>query len=136
MNKTSFLPEKIIDYSTLQGFQTASYETVEILENGNQIFESMLNSIENANKFILLETFIFWNGEIAKMFTRLLCKKSKEGIDCKIILDAYGCKKIDKNLVEELRKCSVRVFFIIHLVLNIFFQTEVSTKEHTEKYWS
>ena len=38
------------------------------LLNGNQIFPAMLQAIRNAQRSITFETYIYWSGEIARVY--------------------------------------------------------------------
>src|SRR5438552_10638606 len=46
------------------------------LVNGDQIFPAMLSAIRSARRSINLETYIFWDGEIAKEFTQALAERA------------------------------------------------------------
>ena len=50
----------------LIGNQTVEGNSIEELVNGDVFFPHILKSIENAQKTINFETFIFWEGEIGK----------------------------------------------------------------------
>lgn len=56
-------------------------------------WEVMLEDINNAQKSILLEQFLFKNfnkGEIGKIFLETLIKKAKEGVKVKLLIDTVG----------------------------------------------
>ena len=46
--------------------------TVVDLENGDEIFPAMLESIKQATRTICFETFIYWSGEIGERFAEAL----------------------------------------------------------------
>src|SRR5438067_2582824 len=50
------------------------------LVNGDQIFPAMLSAIRSARRSINLETYIFWDGEIAKEFTQALAERARAGV--------------------------------------------------------
>jgi len=52
----------------------------EILSKPEEIYSKMLNDINLAKKEILLETYIYSNDKIGRMFREALIKKAKEGI--------------------------------------------------------
>lgn len=82
------------------------------LLNGDEIFPAMLAAIESANKTIEFLTFVYWTGDVAKRFADALAKKAREGVTVRILLDAFGCIKIDSDWVEEMRDagCELRWF--------------------------
>ena len=45
------------------------------LVNGNQIFPSMLSAIRSAKHSINFETYVFWDGQIAREFTEALAER-------------------------------------------------------------
>lgn len=79
------------------------------LINGDQIFSAMLAAIAEAKESICFETFIYWQGSIGKKFTKLLCKKAKEGVSVHLILDAIGTGKLDKVSLKEMVDSGVEV---------------------------
>src|SRR5437762_1179707 len=47
--------------------------TIETLNNGDEIFPAMLQAIRAARRSITFETFIYWKGDIGDQFTEALC---------------------------------------------------------------
>ena len=47
---------------------------LELLENGDQIFPSMLAAIDGATETVNLENYIFWSGAIARRFRDALTR--------------------------------------------------------------
>src|SRR5437588_9888492 len=54
--------------------------SISTLVNGDEIFPAMLNSIRSARHSINLETYIFWDGEIAREFTAALSERARAGV--------------------------------------------------------
>lgn len=93
------------------GQQLTKIKEISILENGDEIFNSILNSIKQAENYILFETFIFWNGEIAKKISDALIEKSRKGVKCYLLFDGYGCKDLDKSLTEKMQKNGIKISY-------------------------
>jgi cardiolipin synthase len=55
-----------------------------------QFFNAMLADIRKAKKYIYLETFRFNNDLIGVKFRDALTKKSREGVEIKLLLDSWG----------------------------------------------
>src|ERR1700680_3837335 len=53
---------------SLLGPNFVSGNNITTLVNGNQIFPAMLSAIRSAKKSITFETYVFWDGEIAREF--------------------------------------------------------------------
>lgn len=81
----------------------------ETLENGDEIFPSMLKSIGDAQKSICLETYIYWSGDIARTFAAALSNKARAGVKVHVLLDWFGSKKMDETYVSEMRDAGVEV---------------------------
>ena len=73
-----------------------------LLQNGNEIFPSMLGAIESAKHSVDFETFVYWRGDIAEQFARALALKASEGKTVRVLLDAYGARTIAEHLIELL----------------------------------
>ena len=83
--------------------------SIDTLINGDQIFPAMLDAIRNAQQSVTFETYVFWNGEIAKEFTVALGERARAGIPVKVILDWHGGEKIRSEYVEQMKSSGVDV---------------------------
>src|SRR5947209_16780472 len=68
--------------------------SISTLVNGDEIFPAMLSAIRSAMHSINLETYIFWDGEIAREFTAALSERARAGVHVNMILDARGTSKL------------------------------------------
>jgi cardiolipin synthase len=82
---------------------------VTTLVNGNQIFPAMLSAIRSAKKSITFETYIFWDGEIAREFSETLAERARAGVKVYAILDAQGTSKMGTENLGVLRDAGVDV---------------------------
>ena len=55
---------------SLLGGNFVGGNSITTLENGREIFPAMLSAIRSAKQTINFETYVFWDGEIAKQFSR------------------------------------------------------------------
>ncbi|HKG23853.1 MAG TPA: phospholipase D-like domain-containing protein [Blastocatellia bacterium] len=83
---------------------------IEILSNGDQFYPSMLAGIEQAQKSITIEAYIYWAGDIGRRFADALAAKAGSGLEVKILLDAVGSSSISDEIMETLVAggCQVR----------------------------
>ncbi len=79
------------------------------LQNGDEIFPSMLQAIRGARTSITFETYIYWSGEIGKEFTQALAERAQAGIPVNVIVDWAGSIKMDDELLEQMQKAGVRI---------------------------
>ncbi len=64
--------------------------TAEYFPTGKELFESMCESVEKAERFILLEFFIIAGGVMWERLLKLLLQKAMQGVKVKIIYDDFG----------------------------------------------
>lgn len=76
---------------------------IDLLENGDQIFPSMLAAIRAAKQTVNMEFYIYWDGEIARTFAELLAEKARAGVAVKIVLDAVGSAPMSKEMIDFMR---------------------------------
>ena len=85
---------------------------VELLENGDRIFPSMLAAIEAAKETVNLENYIFWSGEIAGRFRDTLAAAARRGVEVRVLLDGVGSGiNLAASDVRTMRQGGCRVEF-------------------------
>ncbi|NND91627.1 MAG: cardiolipin synthase B [Granulosicoccus sp.] len=72
------------------------------LINGNQIFPAMIDAIDRAEHAVYLLTYVYWSGQIADEFATALGKAVQRGVKVRLILDAYGARKIPDVLLQRM----------------------------------
>lgn len=71
------------------------HTSVQLFDDNLSMFTTMLRDIAAAEKYIYLETFRFNNDSIGHKFRDALAAKAKEGLDVRLLVDAYGTKESD-----------------------------------------
>jgi cardiolipin synthase A/B len=79
------------------------------LVNGDQIFPAMLHAIRGAQKTINFETYVFWEGDIARQFTDALAERAAAGVKVNLTLDAQGTNKMGGENLARLRNAGVDI---------------------------
>ena len=64
---------------------------LEYYTSGEQLFESMIQELKRAEKFIFLEYFIIENGKFWGDILSVLIEKAKLGVEVKLVYDDVGC---------------------------------------------
>jgi cardiolipin synthase len=82
-----------------------------ILRNGCEIFPAMLETIGSARECINFSTYVYWTGDIASRFAHALAARASEGIEVNVLLDAQGCTKMDRGLIEHMRAAGATVIW-------------------------
>jgi cardiolipin synthase A/B len=103
----TFLP------SALPGPPMTTGNRLEILENGDSIFPSMLKAIASAKKTVNFEAYIFYSDEVGKRFLEAFAERAAQGVEVRILLDAVGSpgRKLKASDVDALRRAGCRVEF-------------------------
>ena len=79
------------------------------LQNGDEIFPSMLEAIQAAKSTITFETYIYWSGEIGKKFADALAERARAGVEVSVVVDWAGSIKMDDDLLGEMKAAGVRI---------------------------
>ncbi|HLW34194.1 MAG TPA: phospholipase D-like domain-containing protein [Chthoniobacterales bacterium] len=83
--------------------------SISTLVNGDEIFPAMLSAIRSAKRSINLETYIFWDGAIAKQFTAALSERARAGVAVNLILDAQGTAKMGMENSAQLKSAGAQI---------------------------
>ncbi|MFP5248139.1 MAG: cardiolipin synthase [Thermoanaerobaculia bacterium] len=93
----------------LTGSPLSEGNRAEVLRNGVEIFPSMLSAIRGAKKTINVEFYIYWDGEIGRMFAEALAERARAGVKVNVILDAVGSAQMSEDLVLFLQRNGINV---------------------------
>ncbi len=83
--------------------------TLKILTDGKLLFDDLFESIEEAKKYIHMESYIIRDDRLGQQFKDLLIKKALEGVEIFILYDDMGCFTTPKKYFYELRKAGIHV---------------------------
>jgi cardiolipin synthase len=98
------------------GIPFSEYNSIEVLQNGNEIFPAMLEAIQTAEHQIDLLTFVYWSGEIAVRFAKELAQKAKDGLQVRVLLDCYGAAYMPDKLAQMMEDNGVEIQWFRPLV--------------------
>jgi cardiolipin synthase A/B len=79
------------------------------LENGDEIFPSMLDAIRSAQQSITFESYIYWSGAIGREFAEALAARASAGVNVHVLVDWVGSQKMDEQLLDLMRGAGVQV---------------------------
>ena len=96
-----------------------------LLVDGQAFFSSMLESIESASHFILLEQYLFESGYIADLFLDALIVAKNRGVAVYVIVDDYGGKNLKASDRRRLSDAGIELQFynqvnFIHIIRSLF----------------
>ncbi|HEX6209887.1 MAG TPA: phospholipase D-like domain-containing protein [Methylomirabilota bacterium] len=79
------------------------------LENGERFYPEMLAAIAGARRSIALECYIFHPGRTGDAFTAALVERARAGVRVRIILDAFGSRRLRRRHVRRLTDAGCQV---------------------------
>lgn len=82
---------------------------VTALQNGDEIFPTMLLAIRSAQMSITFETFIYWSGDIGEAFSAALSERARAGVTVSVILDWLGSNNMEQSQLDAMQAAGVRV---------------------------
>lgn len=103
------LEQALPSIAGLTGSPFLAGNRVEILQNGDEFFPSLLRDVEAARETIHLETYVWWEGDICRTIAEALAAKSRQGVEVRLQLDALGAKNGDKELFSMMEDAGVRI---------------------------
>jgi cardiolipin synthase len=114
----------------LLGAPLVEGNSVEILVNGCRYFPAMLDAINSAEKSITMETFIFWSGDIGRKFTEALLDRANAGVKVHLLLDWFGCWKMEKPLMQRLKHSTDNIQLEFYRPLGVHNLARFNNRTH------
>ncbi|WP_158886044.1 cardiolipin synthase [Rhodanobacter sp. L36] len=102
-------PQFALEMDAMLGPDVLEGNSITPLQNGDEIFPSMLQAIREARTSITFETYIYWSGDIGKEFADALKERAKAGIPVHVMLDWAGSEKMERKLLDELVDAGIEV---------------------------
>jgi cardiolipin synthase len=84
------------------GIPATEGNRVTVLHNGCEIFSAMLEAIRGAERTIDFLTFVYWKGQIGTDVAEALCLRARAGVRVRVLLDAWGSRPIERQLVDQM----------------------------------
>ncbi len=97
------------EMSLIFGTPIVDGNRIDYLENGDEIFPSMLDAIRGAQQYIAFETYIYWSERIGKEFSEALAERARAGVSVHVVVDAVGSSNLDESMLETMRNSGVQV---------------------------
>lgn len=96
---------------------------VDLVYDGQEMFDRLLNDIRNAKYTIKLCYYIVKDDDTGKELINLLTRKAAEGVKVRLLLDALGSRSIGHRDLYEFKKAGGRyAFFFKPLIRHMYFR--------------
>jgi cardiolipin synthase len=102
-------PQFLRELGILLGPPIIDGNEVTNLENGVEIFPAMLAAIRSAQQNINFETYIYWSGDIGRVFAEALAERAAAGVDVHVLIDWVGSQKMEESQLTTMTSAGVHV---------------------------
>lgn len=106
---------------------------IEPFFDGKEFFDTLFNDIENAKSSIYIETYIMRSDTMGKKLCDALIKKSREGLDVKLLIDGMGSRQLRSKDVKRMREEGVEVEVFFPFFLS-FVSPRINYRNHRKIY--
>ncbi|RJT33377.1 phosphatidylserine/phosphatidylglycerophosphate/cardiolipin synthase family protein [Mesorhizobium waimense] len=86
-----------------------SGNTITILKTGDEAYAVMCRAIDDAQRSILLETYIFDNDDVGRLFVDSLAGAVRRGVSVRVLIDAVGVRYSVPSILKLLQEANVTV---------------------------
>jgi cardiolipin synthase A/B len=97
---------------SLVGLTQASLDhgnRVQIVQNGDQFFPMLHRDIAAARQSVHVESYIWWDGAVARRLAALLAQKARQGVEVRVLVDASGGRQLQDEVKDMLEKAGAKV---------------------------
>jgi cardiolipin synthase len=101
---------------------------IEVLTEGNKVFEQLFEDIENAKNHIHIEFYIIEDDKIGNELRKLLIRKAQEKIKIRIIYDYLGGFRLSDAYKKSLQNAGI--FIVSFLPFNRKFANKINYRNH------
>lgn len=82
---------------------------VALLENGEEFFPRVFDAIANAQREVLIETFILYEDKVGLALHEAMLKAARRGARVDITVDAFGSPDLSPQFIRTLTEAGVRI---------------------------
>lgn len=91
----------VIDFLTKQNITISNNNQITLLKSGREKFDDLFEHIRAAKHHIHMEYFNFRNDSIGAEMSKLLKEKAAEGVEVRVLFDAFGNSSNDRPLKKK-----------------------------------
>lgn len=104
-NRSNTPVEKFLSHSNVDFLKGNS---LKLLLDGKETFQEMLEEIRKAEKYILLQMYIFRTDKIGKVFAKALREKAEEGVQVYVLYERLGIR-MSKGVLGLMKEKGVKL---------------------------
>jgi cardiolipin synthase len=88
---------------------------VRVYAEANATYAALEEAIRGAQRHIHMVYYIWQPDETGRYFRDLLVEKARQGVECRLLLDAVGCWRLTRRFTQPLLLAGCRVAFFMPL---------------------
>jgi cardiolipin synthase A/B len=108
-NEVNLLDQHLAIEESIVGSPLVIGNQVTLLQDGSDTYRAMLADITAAKDHINLETYIFDDDDIGKLFAKALIEKQSQGVQVNVIRDSAGTNTTPHLFFEQLQAAGINV---------------------------
>lgn len=82
---------------------------IKIYFRGVDKFKALIDAIDNAEDYILIQYYIIKSDSLGMMVIDALCRKAREGKNVRLLYDGMGGRELSKESISKMKKAGVQV---------------------------
>jgi cardiolipin synthase len=82
---------------------------MQVLQNGDAFWPALMRDIAAARETVHIESFIWYDGKLARQLAALLAQKAKQGVEVRVLVDASGGRQLQGEVQEMLEGAGVKI---------------------------
>ncbi len=98
-------PDKLLKFRIPRGYRGGHH--IELVRSGKHYFDVCEKIIDEAEKYIHFQTYIFDDDETGRRILDALIRAAGRGVRVYFLLDAYGGRTFSKNLVKRAEEAGI-----------------------------
>ena len=102
---------------------------VRIFTDFTPMFQSMLDDISRAKRFVHIQFYIVENDEVGHQLSSLLIRKAQEGVDVRLMFDSWANLFVRSEYYDHMRRGGVKVQSFQKLIPSMFSR-DVNCRTH------
>ena len=82
---------------------------IDLLENGEEFFPAVFDAIRQAQREVLIETFILFDDKVGRELRQALIETARRGVSVDLTVDGYGSHDLSDEFITGLSSSGVRL---------------------------
>jgi cardiolipin synthase len=103
-SRTSSIIAQSVRQLTVHGLNEGH---VQILTNGIETYEKLIESIQKAQRTIDLEYFIYRDDQVGKPITDVLIERAKSGVQIRFVRDGWGSRQFPQSQINRMMDAGI-----------------------------